>query len=195
MGDKTFNILLLGDSKVGKTSLIMRFSDNVYNPVHITTIGIDFKIKTVTLSNEKQIKLKIWDTAGQERFRTLTNNYFKNAHGIIIAYDCTERKSYEGIKAWVEQIKNNGKNSIPALILGNKCDLEDEKVVQEKEGRDTAKSYGMDFFETSSKTGYNVQESFIHLVEKVYANFDDDNVDSKGVSIGGNKNKKKQKCC
>ena len=194
MGDKTFNILLLGDSKVGKTSLIMRFSDNVYNPVHITTIGIDFKIKTVTLSNEKQIKLKIWDTAGQERFRTLTNNYFKNAHGIIIAYDCTEKKSYDGIKAWVEQIKNNGKTSIPALILGNKCDLEDEKVVQEKDGRDVAKSFGMDFFETSSKTGYNVQESFIHLVEKVYANFDDEGTDTKGISIGSNKGKKKS-CC
>ena len=195
MGDKTFNILLLGDSKVGKTSLIMRFSDNVYNPVHITTIGIDFKIKTVTLSNGKQIKLKIWDTAGQERFRTLTNNYFKNAHGIIIAYDCTEKKSYDGIKAWVEQIKNNGKNSIPALILGNKCDLEEDKVVQEKDGRDIAKTYGMDFFETSSKTGYNVQESFLHLVEKVYASFDDENTDTKGVAISSNKGKKKNGCC
>jgi small GTP-binding protein len=195
MGDKTFNILLLGDSKVGKTSLIMRFSDNVYNPVHITTIGIDFKIKTVTLSNGKQIKLKIWDTAGQERFRTLTNNYFKNAHGIIIAYDCTEKKSYEGIKAWVEQIKNNGKTSIPALILGNKCDLEEDKVVQEKDGKDIAKTYGMDFFETSSKTGYNVQESFLHLVEKVYASFDDENTETKGVAISSNKGKKKNVCC
>ena len=94
-----------------------------------------------------------------------------------------------------EQIKNNGKTSIPALILGNKCDLEEDKVVQEKDGRDIAKTYGMDFFETSSKTGYNVQESFLHLVEKVYASFDDENTDTKGVAISSNKGKNKKGCC
>ncbi|XP_058097650.1 ras-related protein RABD1 isoform X2 [Magnolia sinica] len=126
--DYLFKLLLIGDSSVGKSCLLLRFADDSYVDSYISTIGVDFKIRTVELDG-KTIKLQIWDTAGQERFRTITSSYYRGAHGIIIVYDVTEMESFNNVKQWLSEIDRYATDSVCKLLVGNKCDLVENKVV------------------------------------------------------------------
>ncbi|XP_032753772.1 ras-related protein Rab-13 isoform X2 [Rattus rattus] len=130
--DHLFKLLLIGDSGVGKTCLIIRFAEDNFNSTYISTIGIDFKIRTVEIEG-KRIKLQVWDTAGQERFKTITTAYYRGAMGIILVYDITDEKSFENIQNWMKSIKENASAGVERLLLGNKCDMEAKRKVQREQ--------------------------------------------------------------
>jgi Ras-related protein Rab-8A len=138
-------LLLIGDSGVGKSCLLCRYSDDVFNSNFITTIGIDFKIRTIELDGAK-IKLQIWDTAGQERFRTITQAYYRGAMGILLVYDVTDDKSFNNIRTWMRNIEQHANEQVVKILLGNKCDMPDKKMVTYEQGADLAKEFSIQFF-------------------------------------------------
>ncbi|XP_069041597.1 uncharacterized protein [Lepisosteus oculatus] len=160
--DFLFKLLLIGDSGVGKTCLIIRFAEDNFNSTYISTIGIDFKVKTVEVQGKK-VKLQVWDTAGQERFKTITTAYYRGAMGIILVYDITDEKSFENIQNWMKSIKENASAGVSRMLLGNKCDIEAKRKVSKETGEKLAKDHGIRFFETSAKSSINVEEAFIAL--------------------------------
>jgi Ras-related protein Rab-10 len=164
--DHLFKILLIGDSGVGKTCILCRFSDDSFNPSFISTIGIDFKMKTIEL-NGKKIKLQIWDTAGQERFYTITSTYYRGAMGIMLVYDITDGKSFDSIGKWLRNIDENANEDVVRMIMGNKCDMEDKRVIQTERGQEVAKHHGIPFIETSAKTNINVTRAFHDITLKI----------------------------
>ncbi|KAA8496791.1 Ras-related protein ORAB-1 [Porphyridium purpureum] len=164
--DYLFKLLVIGDSGVGKSNLLLRFADNTYTESHISTIGVDFKIRTIDL-DDKTIKLQIWDTAGQERFRTIAAAYYRGAHGIVITYDITDRKSFENVKSWMDEIGKYGSERVNKLLVGNKCDLVNKRAVETEEGQELADALGMKFLETSAKTAENVQLAFTTMTREI----------------------------
>ncbi|XP_037446182.1 ras-related protein RIC1-like [Triticum dicoccoides] len=164
--DYLFKLLLIGDSSVGKSCLLLRFADDAYVDTYISTIGVDFKIRTVELDG-KSVKLQIWDTAGQERFRTITSSYYRGAHGIIIVYDVTDRESFNNVKQWLSEIDRYASDSVCKLLVGNKCDLVDSKVVDTEEAKAFAESLGMNFLETSAKEAINVETAFLTMSSEI----------------------------
>lgn len=159
-------ILTIGESGVGKTCILLRYTDNKFIKHHLTTIGIDYKTKDVNI-NGKSIKLKIWDTAGQERFRNITQQYYKGADGIVLVFDLTDRNSFEKIREWMKQIQSyTQRESIAIVLLGNKCDAEN-KAVSAKEATDIAAEYNMKFFETSAMNNINIEDSFKQLSTEI----------------------------
>uniref|UniRef100_A0A8D0A342 Ras-related protein SEC4 n=1 Tax=Sander lucioperca TaxID=283035 RepID=A0A8D0A342_SANLU len=155
--DYLFNLLLIGDSGVGKTCLLFRFSEDAFNTTFISTIAIDFKMKIIELDGKK-IKLQLWDTAGQERFRMITSAYYRGAMGIILVYDITNRKSFDNIKNWIRNIEEHAPPDVEMMILGNKCDMNDQRQVSKERGENLAIDYGIKFLETSAKGNINVEE-------------------------------------
>lgn len=164
--DMQIKLLMIGDSGVGKTCLLLRYANDSFSPTFITTIGIDFKIKNIELGG-KRIKLQIWDTAGQERFRTITTSYFRGAQGILLVYDVTERDTFENISNWVSQIQQHADVHVNKILIGNKCDMNDNRKVSTAEGQALADEYGIMFFETSAKTDINVDGAFVGIAEAV----------------------------
>jgi len=164
--DYLIKLLLIGDSGVGKSCLLLRFSDDSFTPSFITTIGIDFKIRTIELDG-KRIKLQIWDTAGQERFRTITTAYYRGAMGILLVYDVTDEKSFGNIRNWIRNIEQHATESVNKMLIGNKCDMVDKKVVDAERGKALADEYGIKFLETSAKNSINVEEAFITLAKDI----------------------------
>ncbi|KAI3472026.1 hypothetical protein Pfo_029781 [Paulownia fortunei] len=165
--DLSFKILLVGDSAVGKSSLLVSFISNVVDDLS-PTIGVDFKIKFLTVG-EKRLKLTIWDTAGQERFRTLTSSYYRGAHGIILVYDVTRRNTFTNLSdVWAKELELYSTNEdCIKMLVGNKVDRESERVVSREEGTTLAKELGCQFFECSAKTRENVEQCFEELVLKI----------------------------
>lgn len=160
-------LLMIGDSGVGKSSVLTRYTGGEFNPTFIATIGIDFKIKIVDIEGTK-VKLQIWDTAGQERFRTITNAYFRGAMGIVLMYDTTDYKSFENVRAWMESITNHTTTGVKICLVGNKCDLTSAKAVTEEDGESLAEEFEVDsFFEVSAKSGHNVDGVFTSLAETI----------------------------
>ena len=188
-----YKILLLGDSSVGKTCFLMRYSDNTFQEIHMSTIGLDYKLKNVQLDDGKIVKIQIWDTAGQDRFRSITKNYYKGAHGIILIYDVTSRKTYENIKNWVSQIKEEVSEKVTIILVGNKIDDEKNRKVTTEEGENMAKECGLDFFETSAKSGVNIDSTFNELVKKTVEKYN--KIDGKGDKLNNRKTGKKSACC
>jgi len=168
-----FKLLLIGDSGVGKSCLLLRFADDVFTDSYISTIGVDFKIRTLEVEG-KTVKLHIWDTAGQERFRTITSSYYRGAHGIMVVYDVTDRISFNNVRQWLNEIDRYGTSSVTKLLIGNKADLHSKRVVQTQEGRDFADSLGIDFLETSAKTADSVDRSFQMMTTQVKHRFTPD---------------------
>eukprot|EP01066_Platyproteum_vivax_P008845 Platyproteum_vivax@DN3815_c0_g1_i1.p1 len=166
--DYLFKLLLIGDSSVGKSCLLLRFADDTYTDSYISTIGVDFKIRTIDLDG-KTVKLQIWDTAGQERFRTITSSYYRGAHGIIIVYDVTDKDSFQHVKNWINEIDKYATESVNKLLVGNKCDLASKKVVSYDEGKELADSLGIRFLETSAKNAHNVEQAFNVMASEVKA--------------------------
>ena len=157
-----FKIIIVGDSGVGKSSLLLRYSEDSYNNKLISTIGVDFKIKTLQINN-KAIKLQVWDTAGQERFRTLTAGYYRGAQGIILAYDVTNRDSFVHLSNWITEINSNAPMNVKKILIGTKNDLQEKKEVSSEEGNNLANQWKIPFFETSAKDANNVEGAFLTL--------------------------------
>lgn len=151
---------------MGKTCLIIRFAEDNFNSTYISTIGIDFKVKTIDVDGKK-VKLQVWDTAGQERFKTITTAYYRGAMGIILVYDITDEKSFENIQNWMKSIKENASAGVSRMLLGNKCDIEAKRKVPKETGEKLAKDHGIRFFETSAKSSINVEESFLALASDI----------------------------
>jgi len=170
--DYLFKLLLIGDSGVGKTCVLFRFSDDAFNSTFIATIGIDFKIRTIEL-DDKKIKLQIWDTAGQERFRTITTAYYRGAMGILLVYDITNLKSFENIKTWIRNIEQHASDDVEKMILGNKCDMKDKRVVTHEQGEQLGKEYNVPFMETSAKADINVTEAFTAIARAIKKKLDE----------------------
>eukprot|EP01136_Pigoraptor_vietnamica_P000724 Opistho-1_new@26396 len=169
--DYLFKLLLIGDSGVGKTCVLFRFSDDAFNSTFISTIGIDFKIRTIDLDGKK-IKLQIWDTAGQERFRTITTAYYRGAMGILLVYDITQDKTFDNIKNWIRNIEQHAAEDVEKMILGNKCDMEDKRMVTKDRGQKLADEYGIKFLETSAKANINVEEAFMTIARDIKKKMD-----------------------
>ena len=159
-------LLLIGDSGVGKSCLLLRFSDDTYTDSYISTIGVDFKIRTVELDG-KTIKLQIWDTAGQERFRTITSSYYRGANGIIIVYDVTDQESFSNVKTWLQEIDRYASTNVSRLLVGNKCDLTNKKVVDFTTAKEFADQLQMPFLETSAKNAKNVEQAFMTMAAEI----------------------------
>jgi len=164
--DYLIKLLLIGDSGVGKSCLLLRFSDDSFTPSFITTIGIDFKIRTIELDG-KRIKLQIWDTAGQERFRTITTAYYRGAMGILLVYDVTDDKSFANIRNWIRNIEQHASENVNKILIGNKCDLVDKKMIDTSKGKALADEYAIRFMETSAKNSINVEDAFITLAKDI----------------------------
>jgi len=164
--DYLFKLLLIGDSGVGKSCLLLRFADDTYTESYISTIGVDFKIRTIELDG-KTIKLQIWDTAGQERFRTITSSYYRGAHGIIVVYDVTDQVSFNNVKQWLQEIDRYACESVNKLLVGNKCDLSTKKVVDYNTAKEFADGLGIPFLETSAKNATNVEQAFMTMAREI----------------------------
>jgi len=164
--DYLFKLLLIGDSGVGKSCLLLRFADDTYTESYISTIGVDFKIRTIELDG-KTIKLQIWDTAGQERFRTITSSYYRGAHGIIVVYDTTDQESFNNVKQWLQEIDRYACETVNKLLVGNKCDLTHKKVVDYQTAKEYADSLGIPFLETSAKNATNVEQAFMTMAAEI----------------------------
>uniref|UniRef100_A0A672YQG2 small monomeric GTPase n=1 Tax=Sphaeramia orbicularis TaxID=375764 RepID=A0A672YQG2_9TELE len=158
-------VMLLGDSAVGKTCVLVRFKDGAFlGGNFIATVGIDFRNKVVDVDNLK-VKLQIWDTAGQERFRSVTHAYYRDAQALLLLYDITSKPSFDNIRAWLTEIHDYAQKDVVIMLLGNKSDMAAERVVKTEEGEKLAKEYGVPFMETSAKTGVNVELAF-HAIAK-----------------------------
>lgn len=197
--DYLFKILLVGNSGVGKSSLLLRFSEDMFSENYISTIGVDFKIRKIEQAG-KQIKLQIWDTAGQERFRTITKSYYRGANGIIVVYDVSDRESFESISHWLSEVDKNSTEDVCRLIIGNKCDLPDDKrAVSSEEGQNLAQQHGVPFMETSAKENKNVEDMFCKMTEamrqKSGANAMNTPQDDKKLNIKGQSVSSKGGCC
>ena len=166
-----FRICILGDSNVGKTSLLSRFTDRSFKESYNNTIGVDFKIVTLKY-NDIIIKLHIWDTAGQERFKSIAVNYFKNAQGFIFVYDITEENSFKNIENWIELALLNSNTVGINILVGNKCDREEERKVDKNSGEEFSKIKKLIFLETSAKNDHNVEKLFEYFTYKLIKYFD-----------------------
>ncbi|TLD10285.1 hypothetical protein PgNI_06048 [Pyricularia grisea] len=166
MYDYLFKLLLIGDSGVGKSCLLLRFADDTYTESYISTIGVDFKIRTIELDG-KTVKLQIWDTAGQERFRTITSSYYRGAHGICVVYDVTDMDSFNNVKQWLQEIDRYATEGVNKLLVGNKSDMADKKVVDYTVAKEFADSLGIPFLETSAKNANNVEQAFLTMARQI----------------------------
>jgi len=164
--DYMFKILLIGDTNVGKSCLLLRFADDTYTGSFISTIVVDFKIRTIEVDH-KIIKLQIWDTAGQERFRTITSSYYRGAHGIIVVYDVTDKESFNHVPEWLNEIDKYACENVNKLLFGNKSDLTAKRVVSTEQGKEFAESQGIEFLETSAKEATNVEQAFLTLATQI----------------------------
>ena len=198
--DFIFKVLLLGNSDVGKSSIILRYVDQMWSDTFVPTIGVDFKVKTVQVNNKK-IKMQIWDTAGQERFRTVISSYFRGSHGLFLIYDITNRDSFKNLENWLSEIEEHAIKNVLKILIGNKCDLENDREIKTEEGQAFANRNGMQFMETSAKMNTNINESFETLAKLMIECSSDKNNDANKndakvlKKTAGKDLKTKKSCC
>jgi len=165
--DYLFKIILIGDSGVGKTSILAQFVGEEVVRSHISTIGIDFKMKCLSFDG-KQVKVQIWDTAGQERYETITTQYYRRAQGIILAYDITRKESFNNIRKWLRYVEEFAEHDVKLTLIGNKVDLSDQRSVSIAEAEELAKDFNIPWFETSAYTGEHVNDAFVTITKQIY---------------------------
>jgi small GTP-binding protein len=189
-------ILMVGESGVGKTCLIKRFIKNEFSLTHLSTIAIDFKMKVLKVQNT-MLKLQIWDTAGQERFNTLTAGFFKGSDGVVVTYSVTERKSYDNVNKWMNQIHSLAPKNVRIVLVGNKIDMQEQREVTVEEGKAMAQKYDAVFFETSAKSGENVEQVFNKLAEDILFKIKENPKSNDETSLTSMSKLKsdKKKCC
>ena len=194
-------VLLFGNSNVGKSSLFLRFVDDIWNDTFVPTIGVDFKIKTFDI-DEKKIKMQIWDTAGQERFKNIIASYYRGAHGILLIYDVTDKDSFKNLSNWLIEIEKNASKNVLKVLIGNKNDLEDKRVITYNQGKEFADTYGLKFIETSAKKNLNVNEAFETLGRELMQASEDKRItkqrQNKKISVAKAQDlntEKKDGCC
>lgn len=164
--DYKLKITVLGESKVGKTSLICRYTKDEFALSYLSTVGVDYQLKTIKV-DDKAVKLQIWDTAGQERFRTITKNFFTSTNGFVVCYDITSKESFNCVTMWLNEIKKNASEDKQVVLIGTKVDLDDERQVTKEQGQNLANNNKIPFFETSAKDGINLNETFETLSKKI----------------------------
>ncbi|XP_037105390.1 ras-related protein Rab-3A-like isoform X2 [Syngnathus acus] len=200
--DYMFKLLIIGNSSVGKTSFLFRYADDSFSNSFVSTVGIDFKVKTV-YRNDKRIKLQIWDTAGQERYRTITTAYYRGAMGFILMYDITNEESFNAVQDWATQIKTYSWDNAQVIMVGNKCDLDEERVVAPEKGKHLADQLGFEYYEASAKENVNVRQVFERLVDIICVKMSE-RVDVEAPAASGTKTARlsdkpagqlPQKCC
>jgi len=186
-------LIVLGNTSVGKSSFILKYIEDKFVLNYIATLGMDFKQKKLKLKNGQEVKLRIYDTAGQERFKSVAVSFIKKAEGVILIYDIGNKATFESLEEWIKNIKESGKENLPIILVGNKCDLPPEKrQVELIEGKDKAEEFNLPFFETSCKEGINIKEVFEKIVEDITGK---NNLSSGGEFKILNKSKSKGKCC
>jgi small GTP-binding protein len=164
--DFLLKIVLIGDSGVGKTNLLARFTRNQFNIDSKSTIGVEFATKTLEIEG-KTVKAQIWDTAGQERYRAITSAYYRGAIGALLLYDVSASLTFQSLSRWLQELRDNADNNIVVMLVGNKCDLQEQRAVSSEEGISFAKSEGLLFIETSAMESTNVQEAFTRLIAEI----------------------------
>ena len=186
-------VITLGNSAVGKSSFILKYIDNSFTLYYTATLGIDFKQKKIKLKDGRDVRLRIFDTAGQERYKSVSASFIKKADGVILIYDIGDLESFEAVENWIKSIREIGKDNLPIILVGNKCDLSDDKrMISLKEGKDKADEFNIPFYETSCKEGINIKEVFEKLVDDIMEK-GSKNINREYKIL--NKGKKKEKCC
>ena len=203
-----FKYIIIGDSSVGKSNLLMKFAHNKFTKDYQATIGVEFGSKNIEINN-KVYRIQVWDTAGQENFRSLTRAYYKNCVCAIIVYDVTNKQSFENIQNWLEDVHNQSPKTVLIALIGNKIDLDDKRVISFDEGKELALKNGIIFMETSAKTGEGVNEVFNYTAQEIdkkmkenYYNLKSEtcgikegNIDNNGINLKDEKNNDKKGCC
>ena len=187
-------IITLGDSHVGKSSLIFKFIEDKFSSSYMSTVGFDLKFKTIKI-NDEEIKVMIFDTAGQERFRSLASNYIRKANGILLVYDISDKNTFLNIENWMTSIKEESSDTIPIILIGNKCDLDEQRKIQKEEGEQFANNNNLKFFETSCKDGDNVENCFIELTKQIIERKKEKQFNPNTQKLVNIKDKKKEKDC
>ena len=196
-------ILTLGDTSVGKSSIVLRFSDDDFNDNQFATIGIDFKTKYIKMG-ESSVKVLIWDTAGQEKFQNIAKQYYKGANGVLLIYDIGNKKSFERVDFWLKELKSNNRiEELFICLVGNKIDLEDKRVISTEDGEKYAKENNINFFEVSAKSGKGVNDLFNAAIkgsmDKVFSSNEkeegDDNVKLSSFLDKGEFKQENKRCC
>ncbi len=187
--DYLFKYIIIGDAAVGKSNLLLRYAHGQFKPEYQLTIGVEFGAKNVVIRN-KTYRIQIWDTAGQENFRSITRAYYKNSVCALVVYDISSRDSFNNVSTWIEDCRNNSSEKIFMVLIGNKSDLADKRQVSTEEGRELAEKYEMKFYETSAKTGENVNDIFNDSVDEIAKKMDQNYYDLENDTCGikqGNK--------
>lgn len=194
---------------VGKSCLLLQFTDKRFQPVHDLTIGVEFGARMISVQDDTQIKLQIWDTAGQESFRSITRSYYRGAAGALLVYDITRRDTFQHLGRWLEEARQHAHPNMAILLIGNKNDLEHRRAVTTEEGKAFAEANNLLFLETSAKTAYNVEQAFLQNAESIYSKIQSGEIDvsneSNGIKVGmttqsgqlhlGAGNKRQNACC
>ena len=192
--DEKCQLLIIGDSTVGKTSILTRYTNGTFNANYLATVGLDNFTKDEII-NDKNIRIKIWDTAGQERYKSLTKGFFRNAQGIMVVYDVTNQETFESLQYWIQSIKTNIESEvdhIPIVIIGNKIDS-NEREVKPEEAEKYFKELNYPYFETSAKTGENIDNTIRTLVKQVLDKNNSKNEENNNIKINADEHKKKEK--
>ena len=191
---RNFNVVVIGDSQVGKTALILRYIQDRFDNTFDTTLGVNFRRKKLILDNSK-VFMQIWDTSGQERFRTIIRSYYSRAMGVVLMYDCTDPKTYQDIKLWMLQIDNHASKDAVKVLVASKYDQQNVQISPEK-GQMLADSYEIPFFITSSMTGQNVNEVFNYVAQEIFKRQLDIKLNNKtDIVLHNKKDTKKGNCC
>ncbi|PNH07180.1 GTP-binding protein yptV4 [Tetrabaena socialis] len=182
-----FKYIIIGDTGVGKSCLLLQFTDKRFRPMHDLTIGVEFGARMISIEG-KQVKLRIWDTAGQESFRSITRSYYRGAAGALLVYDSTRRETFNHLARWLDDVRQQAYPNMSIVLIGNKCDLTHRRAVSTEEGAQFAKEHGLIFLETSARTAYNVEEAFMNTAREIYKKvqvgaFDVSN-ESNGIKVG-----------
>ena len=196
--DQSVKTVVVGDSCVGKTCILFRFVRDAFEESAQPTLGVEFMSKIVE-TRKRRIELQLWDTAGQELFRSVTRGYYRGSVGAFIVYDITRRDSFENVAGWLTDVKSTARADVVCVLIGNKCDLEELREVSTQEAEEFAQKNKMQFFETSAKTGENIEQAMMACLNKIDVIIDEGKYDSMMLTdfvvTGEENNNEKSKCC